>query len=232
MSVVDDIRAIIAKQQTDSNIFHDIVHGNNTVIVRTEGGDINSIAKQLKGAFDRLDADIAVSLSDFELKITDLGTTLKASNDAVIRANDVLDNATGVIDSSKIFLDDTRAEIVAARSDLEMTISGATDDAIAAANQAVTSASEVKSLEATYGLSLPRALIGRAGSVLAVNPTEDGYVFAGAIPLFVGLFRNGSNLVFDSDSGDYNIIDYGLWTVAPPKVGFEIDLNGNLIMSF
>jgi len=58
MTLQTDLQEAIARIQADTLILHNIVHGNNTAVVTTEGGPVKSAAKTIKDIQDSAQAVI------------------------------------------------------------------------------------------------------------------------------------------------------------------------------
>lgn len=58
MTIQTDLQEAIARIQADTLILHNIVHGNNTAVITTEGGPVKTAAKAIKDIQDSAQAVI------------------------------------------------------------------------------------------------------------------------------------------------------------------------------
>jgi hypothetical protein len=54
MTLQTDLQDAVARVQTDSQILHNIVHGDNQTLVPTEGGNVKTVAKAIKDINDTI----------------------------------------------------------------------------------------------------------------------------------------------------------------------------------
>lgn len=79
MNMEERLQAVVSQVETDGSLWHTIIHGNNAISVKTENGNVPSVAKQLKDVRDELINGAA----DY------LGSCLTAKNETIA----VRDNA-------------------------------------------------------------------------------------------------------------------------------------------
>ena len=82
MTLQTDLQDAVARVQTDSQILHDIIHGDDQTTVPTEGGNVKTPAKAIKDIEDEIQAGL-----------TDLGATATQLADAVQSAEQKADEA-------------------------------------------------------------------------------------------------------------------------------------------
>lgn len=54
MNMEERLQAVVSQTETDGSLWHTIIHGNNVTSVKTENGNVPSVAKQLKDVRDEL----------------------------------------------------------------------------------------------------------------------------------------------------------------------------------
>jgi len=79
MNMEERLQAVVSQVEIDGSLWHTIIHGNNAISVKTENGNVPSVAKQLKDVRDELINGAA----DY------LGSCLTAKNETIA----VRDNA-------------------------------------------------------------------------------------------------------------------------------------------
>jgi len=79
MNMEERLQAVVSQTEIDGSLWHTIIHGNNVTSVKTENGNVPSVAKQLKDVRDELINGAA----DY------LGSCLIAKNETIA----VIDNA-------------------------------------------------------------------------------------------------------------------------------------------
>ena len=79
MNMEERLQAVVSQVETDGSLWHTIIHGNKAISVKTENGNVPSVAKQLKDVRDELINGAA----DY------LGSCLTAKNETIA----VRDNA-------------------------------------------------------------------------------------------------------------------------------------------
>lgn len=83
MTLQTDLQEAVVRVQADSQILHQIVHGDNQTLVPTEGGDVKSVAKAIKDIEDTI-----------QQGLSDLGASGEQLAEAVADAEDFRDQAT------------------------------------------------------------------------------------------------------------------------------------------
>ncbi len=83
MTLQTDLQEAVARVQNDSQVLHNIVHGDNQTLVPTEGGDVKSVAKAIKDIEDTI-----------QQGLSDLGAAGEQLAEAVADAEDFRDQAT------------------------------------------------------------------------------------------------------------------------------------------
>ena len=89
MTIEADLRAAAARADTDSRLLHDIVHGDSTATVVTDGGTVKSVAKAI--------GDVEASVADAAATVTAGVTAAEAARDAAIAARDVAQTSVGTV---------------------------------------------------------------------------------------------------------------------------------------
>ena len=89
MTIEADLRAAAARADTDSRLLHDIVHGDSTATVVTDGGTVKSVAKAI--------GDVEASVAAAAATVTAGVTAAEAARDAAIAARDVAQTSVGTV---------------------------------------------------------------------------------------------------------------------------------------
>lgn len=103
MTLQTDLQDAIARIQTDSDVFHDIVHGDDTATITTENGPVKSVAKSVKDITDQI-AQAGIDLIDAvdQAEAAQSGAE-QARNEAIAVSGQVKisadDTAAGTLDS-------------------------------------------------------------------------------------------------------------------------------------
>ena len=106
MTLQTDLQDAIARIQTDSDVLHDIVHGDDAATITTENGPVKSVAKSVKDITDQI-AQAGVNLIDAvdQAEAAQSGAEL-ARDEAVAISGQVKisadDTTTGTLDSKII----------------------------------------------------------------------------------------------------------------------------------
>lgn len=106
MTLQTDLQHAIARIQTDSDVLHDIVHGDDTAMITTENGSVKSVAKSVKDITDQI-AQAGIDLIDAvdQAEAAQSGAEL-ARDEAVAISGRVKisadDTTTGTLDSKII----------------------------------------------------------------------------------------------------------------------------------
>ncbi len=82
MTLQTDLQEAVVRVQADSQILHQIVHGDNQTVVPTEGGNVKTVAKAIKDLNDTIQEGL-----------NDLGAAGQQLADAVADAEDFRDQA-------------------------------------------------------------------------------------------------------------------------------------------
>lgn len=82
MTLQTDLQDAVARVQTDSQLLHTIVHGDDQTTVPTDGGNVKSAAKAIKDMEDTIQAGL-----------TDLGASADQLNEAVSQTETYRDEA-------------------------------------------------------------------------------------------------------------------------------------------
>ena len=81
MTIESDLRAAVSRADTDSLLLHEIVHGDATAAVETEGGPVKTVAKAI--------GDVETAVAAAATTVTDGVAATAAARDAAIAARDV-----------------------------------------------------------------------------------------------------------------------------------------------
>ena len=87
MNIEAELRAAVSRADTDSRLLHEIVHGDATATVDTEGGPVKTVAK----AIGDVEAGVAVAAT----VVTEGVAASEAARDASIEARDAAQAAVG-----------------------------------------------------------------------------------------------------------------------------------------
>ena len=87
MNIETQLRAAVSRADTDSRLLHDIVHGDATATIDTEGGPVKTVAK----AIGDVEAGVAVAAT----VVTEGVAASEAARDASIEARDAAQAAVG-----------------------------------------------------------------------------------------------------------------------------------------
>ncbi len=118
MTIEADLRAAVSRADTDSRLLHDIVHGDATETVTTEGGTVKTVAK----AIDDVEVSVAVAAST----VTDGVADAEAARDEALAARDAVLAAVG---SVLVSADDTTARKLSVKLEAGRGLEAATEDA-------------------------------------------------------------------------------------------------------
>jgi len=210
MTLQTDLQEAVARVQTDSQLLHTIIHGDDQTDVLTENGLVGSLAKLLMEAETRInsDADSILSQSLVAAEMAEQFAT-GASNEAdraEQAANDGLAETLEVLDLVQSSGSETLAQ------------AEATLQAILAKFLAV---------------GLPDSLVGAAGQLLKVKSDESGYtlVNSAASPRFYGfsMSGDGAELQLTEGQDDYISDQFSAWMISE-GVSFSIEKNA-LVMT-
>lgn len=175
MTLQTDLQDAVARVESDSQILHNIIHGDDQTEVPTEGGNVKTPAKAIKD----IEATIQAGLTDLE-----------ATADQLADAVDTV--------SQK-------------------------------ADEAETHAQTAQNL--ANSLNLPTDLNGRAGQLLAINETEDGYEPIESKAVFYGLRKDGAKLIAVSGEGTFDASEFPVWMVGLPGMNYAVNENGHLLIN-
>ncbi len=89
MTLQTDLQDAVARVQTDSQLLHNIVHGDDQTTVPTDGGDVKSAAKIIKDMEDTIQAGL-----------TDLGASADQLNEAVSQTETYRDETQSLAQSA------------------------------------------------------------------------------------------------------------------------------------
>ncbi len=87
MTIEADLRMAVSRADADSRVLHDIVHGDATEAVTTEGGTVKTVAK----AIGDVEASVAMAAST----VTDGVEDAEAARDEALAARDAAQAAVG-----------------------------------------------------------------------------------------------------------------------------------------
>ena len=87
MTIETDLRAAVSRADADSRVLHDIVHGDATETVTTEGGTVKTIAKAI--------GDVEASVAAAASTVTDGVADAEAARDAAAAARDAAQASVG-----------------------------------------------------------------------------------------------------------------------------------------
>ena len=89
MTIESDLRAAVSRADTDSLLSHEIVHGDATAAVETEGGPVKTVAKAID--------DVEIAVAAAATSMTDGVADAEAARDASIEARDAAQAAVGAV---------------------------------------------------------------------------------------------------------------------------------------
>ena len=89
MTLQTDLQDAVARVQTDSQLLHNIVHGDDQTTVPTDGGHVKSAAKAIKDMEDTIQAGL-----------TDLGASADQLNEAVSQTETYRDETQSLAQSA------------------------------------------------------------------------------------------------------------------------------------
>ena len=87
MNLETELRAAVWRADTDSRLLHEIVHGDATATVDTEGGPVKTVAKAI--------GDVEAGVAAAATVVTDGVAATEAARDASIEARDAAQAAVG-----------------------------------------------------------------------------------------------------------------------------------------
>ena len=118
MTIEADLRAAVSRADTDSRLLHDIVHGDATETVTTEGGTVKTVAKAID--------DVEVSVAAAASTVTDGVADAEAARDEALAARDAAQAAVGNVFVSA---DDTTAGKLSIKLEAGRGLEAAIEDA-------------------------------------------------------------------------------------------------------
>jgi hypothetical protein len=71
MTLQTTLENAVTQTAVDSDLFHQVVHGSDSETVTTEGGDLNTVAKLLKDADDRINSEASGILASTVAKASE-----------------------------------------------------------------------------------------------------------------------------------------------------------------
>ena len=87
MNMEAELRAAVSRADTDSRLLHEIVHGDATATVDTEGGPVKTVAKAI--------GDVEAGVAAAATVVTEGVAASEAARDASIEARDAAQAAVG-----------------------------------------------------------------------------------------------------------------------------------------
>ena len=87
MTLETDLRAAVSRADADSRLLHDIVHGDATETVTTEGGTVKTVAKAI--------GDVETAVAAAAASVTDGVADAEAARDAAVAARDAAQASVG-----------------------------------------------------------------------------------------------------------------------------------------
>ena len=118
MTIEADLRAAVARADADSRLLHDIVHGDATETVTTEGGTVKTVAKAID--------DVEVSVAAAASTVTDGVADAEAARDEAVTARDA---ALAAVGNVFVSADDTTAGKLSVKLEAGRGLVAATEDA-------------------------------------------------------------------------------------------------------
>ena len=118
MTIEADLRAAVSRADADSRLLHDIVHGDATETVTTEGGTVKTVAKAID--------DVEVSVAAAASTVTDGIEDAEAARDEAEAARDAAQAAVGNV---LVSADDTTAGKLSVKLEAGRGLEAATEDA-------------------------------------------------------------------------------------------------------
>ena len=89
MTIETDLRAAVSRADADSLLLHEIVHGDATETVTTEGGTVKTVAKAID--------DVEVSVAAAASTVTDGVADAEAARDEALAARNAAQAAVGSV---------------------------------------------------------------------------------------------------------------------------------------
>jgi hypothetical protein len=79
MTLQTTLENAVTQTAVDSDLFHQVVHGSDSETVTTEGGDLNTVAKLLKDADDRINSEASGILASTVAKASEANQSAQAA---------------------------------------------------------------------------------------------------------------------------------------------------------
>ncbi len=118
MTIEADLRAAVSRADADSRLLHDIVHGDATETVTTEGGTVKTVAKAID--------DVEVSVAAAASTVTDGVADAEAARDEAHAARDA---ALAAVGNVFVSADDTTAGKLSAKLEAGRGLEAVIEDA-------------------------------------------------------------------------------------------------------
>ena len=118
MTIETDLRVAVSRADADSRLLHDIVHGDATETVTTEGGTVKTVAK----AIDDVEASVAAAAST----VTDGVANAEAARDDAEAARDAAQASVG---SVLVSAADTTSAVLSVKLEAGRGLEAAIEDA-------------------------------------------------------------------------------------------------------
>ena len=98
MNMEERLQAVVSQAETDGGMWHTIIHGNNTTIVPTEGGNVPTVAKQMKDVHDEVVNGVIDYLTECQ-NARDVTLQTKTETIAIKNETNTIKNDTASIKS-------------------------------------------------------------------------------------------------------------------------------------
>jgi hypothetical protein len=205
MSLQTELESAVVLTASDAQLLHRVIHGGTAETVTTEGGSLDSVAKLLNDANNRINTEADGIL---EQSIEAAALSEQFANQAGSEADRAEQAAIDGVTETQSILEQVQT-------------SGAQT-----LQQADTTLQTI--LAKLLAVGLPDSLIGAAGQLLKVKTDETGYtlVNSAASPRFYGLAHSadGTELLLTEGREDYDTRLFQAWMISE-GINFSIQRN-------
>ena len=113
------LETAIERTETDSSLFHNMVHGTDTQTVPTEGGDVPTMAKALKDVRDELYGQASSLVNLAQAAADDAANSVLLAQAEVQNAKAEVQNAKTEVQNAKQEVRNAQAEVVNAQTEVQ-----------------------------------------------------------------------------------------------------------------